>query len=347
MAHLTTLPKNFTYNSMFISPTQVALNMIQCFSEDSHAPPHCNQNATSKAQTAGHATSASTAQDQNSNDDESRAGVIDDNSTTATAQAPGSDAVPFLSGATQATATEPSTASGVQGPRISSACEQDDTRKSTPTGLMTQYPAPPMSEKSLQSIQQIPHPRYVTRFLTRFEHLLWTSSPLTLELVGENLYCPRLVINWETPLGRILQPAHYPLDFAILLILKYRNSGRSMPLEAETVLTMYEHLRQFNFSGLNITLIDPLLFNSSHHPPTHQKAFHKQLGGWISLLYQRAEISDLGMWRLEMIDVDYAQLQIFLSLSKGSSHYIYALPSGSTAPPRTEIPWEVSFSQVR
>lgn len=299
---------------------------------------HCTIDGTSKVHTPSHAASATTAQDQRSNDDASRAVVIYDKSIAATAQAqvPQRDLVPISSGATITKASESSATSGVKRPRALSDhdSEQHYTRKRISVGPMFQHP---MSDESLQSIETRDL-RMTTMHSTRLDLLRWKSSPFTLELVGDNLYCPRLVIKPNTLLSRVLPPASYPLDSAILHILRNRNSGKSMSCEANWVLTVYNHLRQIDFSDVNITLLDPFLFDSSDHSTIEKKAFHEQLGDWIQLV-------DLN--RTSMIDVNYAQLQIYESILIGTSLRIHRLQSGSNPPPIRKMLYQVSFTQAR
>ena len=61
--------------------------------------------------------------------------------------------------------------------------------------------------------------------------LLWKATPFTLEWIGDDLYYPRLIVNSEIVLSRILRPVFYPLDLAITLIYKYKESGKSLLYE--------------------------------------------------------------------------------------------------------------------
>ena len=42
--------------------------------------------------------------------------------------------------------------------------------------------------------------------------LRWNATPFTLEWIGDDLYCPRLIVDPEAALSRILRPASYPLE---------------------------------------------------------------------------------------------------------------------------------------
>ena len=166
--------------------------------------------------------------------------------------------------------------------------------------------------------------------------LRWNATPFTLEWIGDDLYCPRLIVDPETALSRILCPVSYPLDLAVTLIHEHGGSGKSLPCEASRVLTVYDELHRLDFSDANITLLDPKLFDSSDYSLTEKKAFHKQLGGWIDFIGQGIEIPDVyvGMWHLETVQVDYAQLRISLYLSKGFYRSVFPLPSGFSNPLR-------------
>ena len=177
--------------------------------------------------------------------------------------------------------------------------------------------------------------------------LLWKATPFTLEWIGDDLYCPRLIVDPETALSRILCPASYPLDSAVTLIHEHGGSGKSLPCEASRVLTVYDELHRLDFSDANITFLDPKLFDNSDRSLTEKKSFHKQLGGWIDLIGQGIEIPDVyvGMWHLETVQVDYAQLRISLCLSKGFYRSVFPLPSGFSDPPRRKFPLQVSFTE--
>ena len=177
--------------------------------------------------------------------------------------------------------------------------------------------------------------------------LRWNATPFTLEWIGADLYCPRLIVDPETALSRILRPASYPLDIAVTLIHEHGGSGKSLPCEASRVLTVYDELHRLDFSDANITMLDPKLFDSSDHSLTEKKAFHKQVGGWIDFIGQGIEIPDVyvGMWHLETVQVDYAQFRMSLCLSKGFYRSVFPLPSDFSDPPRRQLPLQVSFTE--
>ena len=177
--------------------------------------------------------------------------------------------------------------------------------------------------------------------------LRWKATPFTLEWIGADLYCPRLIVGPETALSRILRPASYPLDIAVTLIHEYGGSGKSLPCEASRVLTVYDELHRLEFSDANITMLDPKLFDSSDYSLTEKKAFHKQVGGWIDFIGQGIEIPDVyvGKWHLETVQVDYTQLRMSLCLSKGFYRSVFPLPSDFSDPPRRQLPLQVSFTE--
>ena len=105
--------------------------------------------------------------------------------------------------------------------------------------------------------------------------LRWKATPFTLEWIGDYLYCPRLIVDPETALSRILRPVSYPLDSAVTLIYEYGGSGKSLLYEASRVLTIYDELHRLDFSDANITLLDLKLFDSLDRSLTEKKAFYK------------------------------------------------------------------------
>ena len=177
--------------------------------------------------------------------------------------------------------------------------------------------------------------------------LWWNATPFTLEWIGDDLYCPRLIVDPETALSRILYPASYPLDSAVTLIHEHGGLGKSLPCEASRVLTVYDELHRLDFSDANITLLDPKLFDSSDRSLTEKKAIHKQQGGCIDFIGQGIEIPDVyvGKWHLETVQVDYTQLRMSLCLSKGFYRSVFPLPSGFSDPPRRQLPLQVSFTE--
>ena len=177
--------------------------------------------------------------------------------------------------------------------------------------------------------------------------LRWKATPFTLEWIGDDLYCPRLIVDPETALSRILRQASYPLDIAVTLIHELGGSEKSLPFEASRVLTVYDELHRLDFSDTSITLLDPKLFDYSDRSLTEKKAFQKRLGGWIDFIGQEIEIPDVyvGMWHLETVQVDYAQLRMSLCLSKGFYRSVFPLPSGLSDPPRRKFPLQVSFTE--
>ena len=91
--------------------------------------------------------------------------------------------------------------------------------------------------------------------------LRWKAAALTMVWIGDDLYCPLLLLDPETELSRILRPASYPLDSAVTIIHEHRGLRKSLPCEASRVLTVYDELHRLDFSDANITLLDPKLFD--------------------------------------------------------------------------------------
>ena len=175
--------------------------------------------------------------------------------------------------------------------------------------------------------------------------LRWKSTPFTLIPVGDHCYCPRLIVHPGTALSRVLSPASYPLDSAVILIHAQGNLGTSLPYEAVRVLTVYDELHGLDFSGTRITLVDPKLFDSPDCSRMKQNAFHRKLGCWIDLLGHEIKVYNRETWHLNNIEVDYTQFQIRLLLSKGIHHTTHVLPLHGADPPRRQKPLQVSFSQ--
>ena len=178
------------------------------------------------------------------------------------------------------------------------------------------------------------------------EVLWWKLTPFTLEPVGDCFYCPRVIVDPGTALSRILPPASYPLDSAVTLIHENANLGKSLPCEAVRILTVYDELHRLDFSGTQVTLLDPKLFKSPGYSPGAQKAFHTKVGGWIDLLGHEIVLPSGETWHLSSINVDYTQFGICLWLSKDDHQTVHALPSHCPPdPPRRQQPLQVSFSQ--
>ena len=333
------------------------------------APTTHNQRTTDvtfRVQTASHNALAESFKDQSLHDDHLSAAVATDNRTVTSTQIPKRDVGITSSGEAQAGASESSATSGLKCSRAltahaSDVREQRVMQEKVQTGVADQAPVSPMADKSLQNSSDVhravsackdisseaPNACTTTSKLpTKLDFLQWKCTPFTLEPIGDGLYCPRLIVNPKTALSRVLPPACYPLDSAILLINKHRRSGGLMPSEANSVLIVYDELHRLDFSDINITLLDPKLFGFSNHSLKEKEAFHKQLGGWIDLIGQNTEIPGVyvGTWYLETVQVDYTQFQMSLCLSKRSSQVVFDLPFGSAAPPRRDTPWQVSFS---
>ena len=176
--------------------------------------------------------------------------------------------------------------------------------------------------------------------------LLWKCTPFTLESIGDNLYCPRLNVEPNTALSRILPPESYPLDSAAILLLKIKNSGTSLPCEASRVLTVFDELQDLDFSETNISLLDPKLFTLSGHSHAEKVEFYKDLGGWIDLLGQSITVPGVcdGIWYIDSIQIDYVHLQMALCLSKGFYNLTFPLPLHWRRPSERKPPLQVSLS---
>lgn len=123
--------------------------------------------------------------------------------------------------------------------------------------------------------------------------LPWKSTPFSLARIGDNLFCPRLTVDPQTALSRILPLGSHTLDNAVIAIHRHGGLGMSLPCEAIRVLTVYDNIHRRDFSGTNITLLDPYFFNSLHgRTYQEQNAFHENLGGWIDHLGQRIRVKD-------------------------------------------------------
>ena len=68
--------------------------------------------------------------------------------------------------------------------------------------------------------------------------LRWRSTPFTLVQIEDDLSCPRLVVNPNTPLCQVLSPSIYPLDIALLQIHERGGNGYPLPYEASQVLIL-------------------------------------------------------------------------------------------------------------
>ena len=329
-------------------------------------PNQCTANVTSRVQTASQIALVNTVKDQRSHDDHPSAAVAADNRTAPSTQIPKIDVGPTSSGKAQAKASESRATSGLKYSRALTA-HAGDTREQrvlqerVQTGVADQAPVSPIADKSPPNSRDVRRAVSFSECVnsealntcittstlpTKLDFLRWKCTPFTLEPIGDDLYCPRLIVNPKTALSRILPPACYSLDSAVLLISKHRRSGKLMPCEASSVLIVYDELHRLDFSDTNITLVDPKLFDISKNSLVEKEAFHKQLGGWIDLLGQNTEIPGayIGTWYIETVQVDYAQLRMSLCLSKRSSQVVFDLPFGCTAPPRRDTPWQVSFS---
>ena len=218
-----------------------------------------------------------------------------------------------------------------------------------PATLAAQGQGPSIDDQIIQSTSEVykvtstrigTAPSFTSDPATSPDYLRWNVTPFSLESIGGHLYCPRLEVESGTALSPILPPAYYPLDSAVIRIREHGIAGNPLPCEARRILIVYGEIRRLDLSDTNITLLDPKLFSSLGHSDTQRKAFHKELGDSIALLGHETEMPDEfeGMRYLKSIHVDYAQLQMSMTFTKGVEQMVVTSPSAPSSPPRSETP---------